>query len=129
MEGVRKLDGVGPPAVVGIAAMIGFAKAIFETTFGVLGIAISSGVDDSFGGGILAFGIVYAIASLLLWRGSRVGYYLTVALSVLGVVVGVIYLFRSEGANFGATLVATLLNALVLYLLLGTTSARRYFAR
>jgi hypothetical protein len=117
----------GAPASVGIAALIGFGKAIFEIGFGVLGIAVAKGMDDSFGGGILAFGIVYAIASLLLLRGSRVGYWVTVVLSVLGLVVAVVYLFRSDGATFGATLVSGGLNALVLYLLLGTRSAREYF--
>jgi uncharacterized membrane protein (UPF0136 family) len=129
MDDVGQLDEDGVPAAVGIAAMIGFAKAIFEAGFGLLGILIANSLDDSFGGGVLVFGIVYAIASLLLLRGSRAGYYVTVALSALGLVVAVIYLFRAESGVFGATLVAALLNALVLYLLLWRKSARAYFAR
>ena len=129
MDDVGQLDDDGVPAAVGIAAMIGFAKAIFEAGFGLLGILIANSLDDSFGGGVLVFGIVYAIASLLLLRGSRAGYYVTVALSALGLVVAVIYLFRAESGVFGATLVAALLNALVLYLLLWRKSARAYFAR
>jgi hypothetical protein len=66
-------------------------------------------------------------ASLLLLRGSRAGYYITVVLSALGLIVAVIYLFRSDSAVFGATLVAGVLNALVLYLLLWRKSAREYF--
>jgi hypothetical protein len=128
MDNARPLDN-GAPASVGFAAMIGFAKAIFETLFGVLGIAIATSVDDSFGGGVLAFGIVYAIASLLLLRGYRLGYYATIALSALGIVVAFIYLFRSEDWTLGATLVIVVWNALVLYLLLGRRSAREYFAR
>jgi uncharacterized membrane protein (UPF0136 family) len=126
MEDVRQIEEGTPPAV-GIAAMIGFAKALFEAGFGLLGIVIANTMDDSFGGGMLAFGIVYAIASLLLLRGSRVGYYITVVLSALGLIVAVLYLFRSDSAVFGATLVAGLLNALVLYLLLWRKSAREYF--
>jgi uncharacterized membrane protein (UPF0136 family) len=126
-EGRRMEEGV--PAAVGFAAIIGFAKAIFEAGFGLLGILIADSLDDSFGGGMLVFGIVFAIASLLLWRGSRAGYYVTVALSALGLIVAVVYLFRSESAVFGATLVAGGLNALVLYLLLWRKSAREYFAR
>jgi uncharacterized membrane protein (UPF0136 family) len=114
---------------VGLAAIIGFGKAVFEAGFGLLGILIANSLDDSFGGGMLVFGIVFAIASLLLWRGSRAGYYLTVALSALGLIVAVVYLFRSESAVFGATLVAGGLNALVLYLLVARKSAREYFAR
>jgi uncharacterized membrane protein (UPF0136 family) len=126
MDDVRQGE-EGAPAPVAIAAMIGFAKALFEAGFGLLGIVIANSMDDSFGGGMLVFGIVYAIASLLLLRGSRAGYYVTVVLSALGLVVAVLYLFRSESAVFGATLVAGGLNALVLYLLLWRKSAREYF--
>lgn len=129
MDDVRQLDEEGAPAAVGIAAMVGFAKAIFEAGFGLLGILIANSLDDSFGGGLLVFGIVYAIVSLLLLRGSRVGYYLTIVLSALAIVVAVIYLFRAESGAFAATLVAGLLNGFVLYLLLFRKSAREYFAR
>ncbi|HET7855588.1 MAG TPA: hypothetical protein VFL41_03950 [Gaiellaceae bacterium] len=129
MDDVRELDEGGVPAAVGIAAIIGLGKAVFEASFGLIGILAAETMDDSFGGGILVFGIIYAIASLLLMRGSRAGYYLTIALSTLGLVVAVIYLFRSEDAVFGATLVTVIFNALVLYLLLGRNSAREYFAR
>jgi uncharacterized membrane protein (UPF0136 family) len=126
MDDVRQIEEGVPPAV-GIAAMIGFAKAVFEVGFGLLGILIANSLDDSFGVGMLVFGIVFAIASLLLWRGSRAGYYITVVLSALGLIVAVLYLFRSDSAVFGATLVAGVLNALVLYLLLWRKSAREYF--
>jgi uncharacterized membrane protein (UPF0136 family) len=129
MDDVRELDEGGVPAAVGFAAIIGLGKAVFEAGFGFIGIIAAKTMDDSFGGGILVFGIIYAIASLLLMRGSRAGYYLTIALSTLGLVVAVIYLFRSEDAVFGATLVTIIFNALVLYLLLGRKSAREYFAR
>jgi uncharacterized membrane protein (UPF0136 family) len=129
MERANDLDESGVPAAVQLAALIGFAKAIFEGGFGLLGLAVANSIDDSFGGGLLVFGILYAFASLLLWRGSRAGYYLTIALSVLGLVIAVVYLFQSEGATFGATWVMTLGNAVVLYLLLGRKTARDYFAR
>lgn len=129
MEDVRTPERLGPPAVVGIAALVGFAKAIFEIGFGVLGIAVAKGMDDSFGGGILVFGIVYAIVSFLLWRGSRAGYYLTILLSALGLVVAIVYAFRADSAVLSATIVSAFWNGLVLYLLLGTKNARRYFAR
>lgn len=117
------------PGPVAIAGMIGIAKAIFEGGFGLLGLAVADSVDDSFGGGLLAFGIVFAIASLLLLRGNRGGYYLTVALSVIGLVIGVVYLFQAESASFGAAIVIAFFNALVLYLLLGRKSSRDFFAR
>ena len=62
-------------------------------------------------------------------RGNKVGLYITVALSALGLIAAIVYLFRAEDAVFGAVLVIAGLNALVLYLLLGTKSARAWFAR
>jgi len=115
-----------PPSVA-LAGVIGLAKAAFEGIFGVLGIAVANTVDDSFGTGALIFGIVYAIASILLLRGSRFGYYLTVALSTLGLVGAVVYMFSSKGTVFGGTLLIALLNALVLYVLVGRKGARDFF--
>ena len=65
----------------------------------------------------------------LLLRGNRLGLYATVALSALGLAGAVIYLFYATNAAFMTALVAGGLNALVLYLLLGTQSAREYFGR
>jgi hypothetical protein len=115
------------PFPVALAGMIGIAKALFEGFYGVLGIAVASSVDDSFGAGALVFGIVYLIASIMLLRGSRFGYYVTVALSVIGLVGAVVYMFSSGGAVFGGALLIALTNALVLYLLLGRDSPREFF--
>lgn len=117
------------PGPVAIAGMIGIAKAIFEGGFGLIALAVAKSVDDSFGAGLLVFGIVFAIASLLLLRGNRVGYYLTLLLSAIGLVVGVVYLFQAGSATIGAAIVIAFFNALVLYLLLGRKSAREFFAR
>ena len=115
------------PFPVALAGMIGIANALFEGFYGVLGIAISSSVGDSLGEGALVLGIVYLIASILLLRGSRFGYYLTLALSVIGLVGAVVYMFSSGGAVFGGALLIALTNALVLYLLLGRDSSREFF--
>jgi hypothetical protein len=115
------------PFPVALAGMIGIAKALFEGFFGVLGIAIASSVDDSFGAAALVFGIVYLIASIMLLRASRFVYYLTVALSVIGLVGAVVYMFSSSGTVFGGALLIALTNALVLYLLLGRDSPREFF--
>ena len=115
------------PFPVALAGMIGIAKALFEGFFGVLGIAVASSVDDSFGVGALVFGIVYLIASIMLLRGSRAGYYVTIALSVIGLVGAVVYMFSSSGTVFGGALLIALTNALVLYLLVGRDSPREFF--
>ena len=115
------------PFPVALAGMIGIAKALFEVLFGVLGIAVASSVDDSFGVGALVFGIAFLIASILLLRGNRLGYYATIALSVIGLVGAVVYMFSSHGAVFGGALLIALTNALVLYLLVGRDSPREFF--
>jgi hypothetical protein len=84
-------------------------------------------VDDSFGAGALVFGIVYLIASIMLLRGNRLGYYATIALSVIGLVGAVVYMFSSSGTVFGGALLIALTNALVLYLLVGRDSPREFF--
>jgi hypothetical protein len=127
MTDALDFDSRDTPFPVALAGMIGLAKAALEVLFGVLGLLIADSVDDSFGGGVLVFGIVYAIASLMLLRGSRLGYFVTIALATLGLVVAVAYTFRSEAGVVGATLVVAFFNALVLYLLLGTKSGRAFF--
>jgi uncharacterized membrane protein (UPF0136 family) len=127
MSNVLEMESRDVPGSVGFAAIIGFGKAIFEIIFGIIGVAAANAMDDSFGGGILVFGIVYAIASYLLLRGSRLGYYLTVALSTLGLVVGVGYMFGSGGGIFAGTAAIVFFDAVVLYLLLGRTSSREFF--
>ena len=129
MSDVLDLESRDTPFPVALAGMIGLAKAAMEVLSGVLGLAIANSVDDSFGTGVLVFGIVYAIVSILLLRGNRFGYYVTVALATLGLVVAVAYTFRSEAGVVGATLVIAFFNALVLYLLLGTKSGRDFFGR
>jgi len=129
MEHTSTIDEGKAPAVVGIAAMIGFAKAAFEGLFGIVGVAASNSIGDSFGGGALAFGILYLLASWLLLKGNKAGYWASVVLSALGLAVAVVYLFKSSDATFMVVLLLGGLNALVLYLLLGTRSAREFFGR
>ena len=127
MSDPLEFDSRDTPFPVALAGMIGIAKALFEGLFGVLGIAIASSVDDSFGAGALVFGIVYLIASIMLLRGNRLGYYATIALSVIGLVGAVVYMFSSSGTVFGGALLIALTNALVLYLLVGRDSPREFF--
>ena len=103
------------PFPVALAGMIGIGKALFEGFYGVLGIAVASSVDDSFGVGALVFGIVFLIASILLLRGSRFGYYATVVLSAIGLVGAVVYMFSSGGAVLGGALLIAGLNMWLLW--------------
>ena len=129
MSQVLDFESRDTPGPVAFAGMVGIAKAIFEAGFGLLGLAVANSMDDSFGAGMLVFGIVFAIASWLLLKGNRTGYYLTIARSALGLVVAIVYAFGSAGGILGGTLVVIALNALVLYLLLGRQSTREFFNR
>jgi hypothetical protein len=129
MSDVLDLESRDTPFPVALAGMIGLAKAAMEVFLGVLGLAIADSVDDTFGGGVLVYGIVFAISSILLLRGSRLGYFVTVALTTLGLVVALVYMFGSEGSVMGGAIVLALFNVLVLYLLLGTKSGRDFFGR
>jgi uncharacterized membrane protein (UPF0136 family) len=129
MSEVLDFESRDVPGPVAIAGMIGIANAIFEGGFGLIALLVAKSVDDSFGAGLLVFGILFAIASYLLLRGNRVGYYLTLALSLVGLVVGVVYLFQAGSATIGAAIVIAFFNALVLYLLLGRQSAREFFSK
>jgi uncharacterized membrane protein (UPF0136 family) len=129
VEHTEQLEDAGAPAVVGIAAMIGIAKAAFEGLFGIIGVAAADSIHDGFGLGAIVFAVLYVVSAWLMLRGNRIGLYITVALSALGLVAALVYLFDASDAVFGAVLVVAGLNALVLYLLLGTKSARAWFAR
>jgi hypothetical protein len=128
MQETRQLDESGPPAVVGIAAIIGFGKAAFEGLFGIIALAAADSISDGFGLGATLFAIAYGLSAYFLWRGSRPALYATVALSTLGLVVAVVYWFQATDAALGAAIALAGLNALVLYLLLGTSTGREYFA-
>jgi hypothetical protein len=129
VEHTEPLEENGAPGVVGIAAMIGIGKALFEGLFGILGVAAADSIRDSFGLGAIVFAILYVVSAWLMLRGNRIGLYITVLLSALGLAVAIIYLFGASDVVLGAVLVIAGLNALVLYLLLGTKSARAWFAR
>jgi uncharacterized membrane protein (UPF0136 family) len=129
MEHTSTIDEGKAPGVVGIAALIGFGKAAFEGLMGIIGVAASHSLGDSFGGAMLAFGILFFLASWLLLKGSKAGYWASVILAALGLTAAVVYLFKSSDVIFMAFVLIGGLNALVLYLLLGTRSAREFFGR
>ncbi len=130
MEHVEPLEeDPGAPAVVGIAAFIGLGKAAFEGLFGIIALAAAGSVDNRFGWSATIFAVLYAGSAWLMLRGNRIGMYITVVLSALGLIAAIIYLLDAGDVTFMAVLLIGGLNALVLYLLLGTRSAREYFAR
>lgn len=127
MEATRQNDESGPPATVGIAAIVGLGKAALEGLFGLIGLAAADSISDGFGLGTTLFAIAYALSAWALWRGNRVGLYATAALSIFGLVAAVVYVFQATNASLMAAIALGALNAGVLYLLLGTSSSRAYF--
>ena len=127
MEQTRQRDEGGPPASVGIAAIVGLGKATLEGLFGIIALAAADSISDGFGLGTTLFAAAYALSAWAMWRGNRAGLYGTVALSTIGLVAAVVYLFRATDAALASAIALGALNAGVLYLLLGTSSSRAYF--
>jgi hypothetical protein len=117
------------PAPVAIAAVVGFGKAGVEGLLGLIAVITADEVGDGFGGLIIAYAVVFALASLLLLRGSRLALYTTVVLTVAGGVGALIYLFTGPAPARDSCLVALAINVLVLLLLIKPASSREYFTR
>jgi uncharacterized membrane protein (UPF0136 family) len=123
VEVERKGWGTAPFAVV-LAAIVGFSKALFEILMGVIGF-FADEMSDQFGGGILAFGLVFLVATLLLLRGNSLGYWVTVVLSALGAAVALIYAFSGPNEFLVPGLVSAATNLAVIWLLF-RPAARAY---
>jgi cytochrome c oxidase subunit IV len=117
------------PAGVAIAAMIGLVKAVLEGVLGILGLAVADEVGDGFAGILLAYAVVFAAASFLLLRGSRIGLIVTALLSAAGLIGAVVYMFAGPASAIVSCVVVAGFNALVLVLLFRIPSSREYFRR
>jgi hypothetical protein len=123
VEQERKGWGTAPFVVV-IAAIVGLCKALFEILIGVIGF-FADEMSNQFGGGILVFGLVFLAATLLLLRGSPIGYWITVVLSAIGAAVALIYAFSGPNEFLVPGLVSAATNLAVIYLLF-RPAARNY---
>jgi hypothetical protein len=115
------------PFGVAAAAVAALCKAAFLIFMGVIGVATADDVSDPFGGGVLVFGIVYAVVGLALPRGSRLARNVLAALTVIPVVVGVVYMFTGPAEAIVPSLVAVALALGVLALLFWPETSRAYF--
>jgi hypothetical protein len=116
------------PFVVLLAAMFGFAKALFLGFMGIIGIAAWDDVSDPWGIGALALAALFAIASLLLLRGNRLARLVIAALAVAAGLLAVIYLFTGPSSAIIPCLVTAALALLLIWLLYGPRAAKEYFA-
>jgi hypothetical protein len=116
------------PFVVVVAAMFGFAKALFLGFMGIIGVATWDDVSDPWGIGALVLAALFAIASYALLRGNRLARLVLAALAVAGGLLAVVYLFVGPSSAIVPSLVTAALDAVLIWLLYGPRSAREYYA-
>jgi hypothetical protein len=115
------------PASVFVASLFGFAKAAFLGFMGIIGIIAWDSVTDPWGYGALAIAILFLLASYALLRGKPFARMVLGALAVIGGVGALIYVFVGPTSAIVPSLVTAALDAVVLWLLYGTRSAKEYF--
>jgi hypothetical protein len=116
------------PFVVVVAAMFGFAKALFLGFMGIIGVATWDDVSDPWGIGALVLAALFAIASYALLRGNRLARLVLAALAVAGGLLAVVYVFVGPSSAIIPSLVTAVLAAVLIWLLYGPRSAREYYA-
>lgn len=124
MEGTRRER----PSVVVIAAMFGFAKAVFLGFMGIIGVVSWDEVSDPWGIGALAFAALFALLSLGILSGNRLARLVLAALSVASGVLALIFVFVGPASAIVPSLVTAALAALLIWLLYGPRAAQEYFA-
>jgi hypothetical protein len=115
------------PASVFVASLFGFAKAAFLGIMGIIGIVAWDDVTNPWGIGALVVAALFGLASLALVRGYPVARLLLGVIAVVGGVSALVYVFVGPTSAIGPALVTAALDAVVLWLLYGTQSAREYF--
>jgi hypothetical protein len=115
------------PASVFVASLFGFAKAAFLAIMGIIGIVAWDDVTNPWGIGALVVAALFGLASLALVRGYPVARLLLGVIAVVGGVSALVYVFVGPTSAIGPALVTAALDAVVLWLLYGTQSAREYF--
>ena len=115
------------PASVFVASLFGFAKAAFLGFMGIIGIIAWDSVSDPWGYGALAIAILFLLASYALLRGKPFARMVLGALAVIGGVAALVYVFVGPTSAIVPSLVTAALDALLLWLLYGTRSAKEYF--
>jgi hypothetical protein len=116
-----------PPAVL-LASFFGFAKAAFLALMGIIGVAAWDDVTNPWGIGALVLAALFGLASFALLRGSRAARIVLAALAVVGGVMALVYVFVGPTSAIVPSLVTAALDAVLLWLLYGSRSARDYFA-
>jgi hypothetical protein len=125
VEQGRKGWGTAPFAIA-LAAIVGYSKAFFYILMGVIGF-FADQMSDQFGAGVLIFGVIFLLATLLLLRGSALGYWATVLFSAVGAAIAIGYAFSGPNYVLVPGLVSAAANLFVLWLLF-RPGARAYIS-
>jgi hypothetical protein len=115
------------PFPVALAAIVALCKGAFLVIMGIIGFAAADSVSDSWGAGVLIFGIVFGLAGLLLFRGSRVARDVVGVLSLVSVIGGVIYIFTGPTSAIVPSLITAAVAAGVIALLYLPEGSKAYF--
>jgi hypothetical protein len=129
-EGLDEVVETAPreaPPAVRLASVFGFVKAAFLGLMGIIGVAAWDDVTNPWGIGALVLAALFGLASFALVRGSRAARIVLAALAVVGGGTALVYVFVGPTSAILPSLVTAALDAVVLWLLYGSRSARDYF--
>ena len=117
----------GTPFPVALAAIVGLCTGGFLIVMGVIGVASADQIGNPFGTGVLIFGIVFCLASLLIFRGKRLGRDALGVLCAVGVVGGLIYTFRGPTYAIVPSLITAAVAAGTIALLYVPEGSKTFF--
>ena len=115
------------PFPVALAAIVALCKGAFLIVMGIIGFAAANSVSDSWGVGVFIFGIVFAGAGFMLFRGSRVARDVVGVLSLVSVIGGVIYAFSGPTSAIVPSLITAGVAAGVIALLYLPEGSKAFF--
>jgi len=129
MATVTKKGWGSAPFWVDLVAAITLCKAGFLLFFGLIGILAQSSVSDSWGGGMIALGVVFAVLGWLLPRGSRVARALLVVLAAASGIVAIVWAIHAPNSALIEALVMLGFAVVVIVLLLVPEGVKAYFRK
>lgn len=121
-------DRPSSPFPVFMATAVGWALVFGLLAFGVIGF-FATEVSDSFGGGLIALGLVIGVATWLTGRGNNIGRLILGLLSLITAGVGLYYAFSGPSYALVPGLVTAAVAGGTIALLFVPRSSQDYFAR
>ena len=129
MNTVTKKGWGTAPFWVDLVATITLCKAAFLLFFGAIGIAAQSSVSSSWGGGMVALGVVFGVLGWILPRGSRVARLLLGLLAAASGIIAIVWAFNAPRSALIEALVMLGFAVLVIVLLFVPEGVKAYFRK